>query len=512
MPFIKNIGEATMESKILNLERWRCQLVIGCMLFLAVSCLEGTVTHSSLIETNSKRPAITMQTSDSVLLQRFEWAVTQAMAYVHHGEDPVGLWYEAALPKREAFCMRDVAHQSGGAHVLGLQAHTKNMLYKFAENISESKDWCSYWEINRYDKPAPQDYKSDQEFWYNLPANFDVLHACLQQYKWTGDRDYLEDPVFANFYARTMNEYIDHWKLSVDEIMTRDRFMHTVEPLDSAKSFQTCRGLPSYRENEPLNFYLGSDQIAFLYQAHQDYAEILRLQKKPEQADLYEEKANQIQSFFNDVWWDENLRSYYSSLHMDGTRKSSPDRYSLTSGISRFENRDQVILNQLKGNTDVNVESLSYYPQTFYNYDANEAAYDVLMDLTRSDKPRREYPEVSYGVVEAMVMGMMGLKSENTIISTKSRLSENTFWVKFDNIPIHENLISLRHDGRNQSTFHNQSKEVLVWRACFDGDFDQIIVNGRPIKTTQSTAISGQLMSWVEVEVSGGEHVTATIL
>lgn len=101
-----------------------------------------------------------------------------ALSYVHDGSDPVGYWYEAALPQREAFCMRDVSHQSVGAQILGLAEHNKNMFGKFAKNISESKDWCTYWEINRYDKPAPADYANDKEFWYNLNANFDVIQAC----------------------------------------------------------------------------------------------------------------------------------------------------------------------------------------------------------------------------------------------------------------------------------------------------------------------------------------------
>ena len=55
------------------------------------------------------------------------------------------------------------------------------------ENISRSKDWCSYWEITYSNRPAPIDFKSDQEFWYNLPANFDVLDACYRMFLWTGD-------------------------------------------------------------------------------------------------------------------------------------------------------------------------------------------------------------------------------------------------------------------------------------------------------------------------------------
>ena len=139
------------------------------------------------------RSSIDFSCSDPKLTQAFQWAKEQALAYAFEG-DPVGKWYEAALPGREAFCMRDTAHQATGAHFLGLAEHTYNMLYKFAVNISPSRDWCSFWEIDRHDRPAPVDYTDDTDFWYNLPANFDVLDCCYRQYCWTGDRRYLEDP------------------------------------------------------------------------------------------------------------------------------------------------------------------------------------------------------------------------------------------------------------------------------------------------------------------------------
>ncbi|MCK7461715.1 MAG: hypothetical protein MZU84_06460 [Sphingobacterium sp.] len=86
------------------------------------------------------------------------------------------------LPSRFAFCMRDVSHQATGAHVLGLAAFNRNMLDKFARAVSPSRDYCSYWEIDKWNRPAPVDYKSDRDFWYNLTANFDVLDACWRQY------------------------------------------------------------------------------------------------------------------------------------------------------------------------------------------------------------------------------------------------------------------------------------------------------------------------------------------
>lgn len=63
------------------------------------------------------------------------------------------------------------------------------MFQKFAENISAEKDYCSHWEINRYNKPAPIDYNTDKDFWYNLPANFDVVYNAWRLYNWTGKQN-----------------------------------------------------------------------------------------------------------------------------------------------------------------------------------------------------------------------------------------------------------------------------------------------------------------------------------
>ena len=125
-----------------------------------------------------------------------QWAKEKALSYAHDDSDPVGFWYEAALPNREAFCMRDVSHQSVGAEILGLSKHNRNMLLKFAQNISESKDYASYWEIKRYNQPAPVDYESDRDFWYNLPANFDLIFTMNRLFEWTQDSTYIEHPSF----------------------------------------------------------------------------------------------------------------------------------------------------------------------------------------------------------------------------------------------------------------------------------------------------------------------------
>ena len=185
--------------------------------------------------------------SDSALNEGFAWAKEQALASVHHGEDLVGLWYEAALPGRDAFCIRDVCHQANGAHALGLEHHTKNMLLRFVQSIAASRDYCCFWEIDKNYRPAPVDYKSDKDFWYNLPASFDLLAGCLRMYKLTGDPDYIESDDFLRFYRLTMNNYIQTWDTNGDGI-----------PEGSG----TIRGISSYTENEGFQYIQMLDLLA----------------------------------------------------------------------------------------------------------------------------------------------------------------------------------------------------------------------------------------------------------
>ena len=185
------------------------------------------ITFSCTSERSSQEVGgLQFESSDPALNEAFDWAKNKALSYVRDGSDPVGLWYEAALPGRNAFCMRDVSHQSLGAAMLGLTEHNRNMFRKFAENISESKDWCSFWEINKYDNPAPVDYENENDFWYNLPANFDVIYNCYRQFLWTGDSTYINDTVFINFYERSLNEFVSRWQIKAEAIGKRDRMIN----------------------------------------------------------------------------------------------------------------------------------------------------------------------------------------------------------------------------------------------------------------------------------------------
>ncbi len=55
------------------------------------------------IVTVAKDSNLIFSSSISDLNEAFKWSKNTALSYAHDGTDPVGFWYEAALPNREAF-------------------------------------------------------------------------------------------------------------------------------------------------------------------------------------------------------------------------------------------------------------------------------------------------------------------------------------------------------------------------------------------------------------------------
>lgn len=464
-----------------------------------------------------------LDTSDIELGKAFEWARRQALAYAFRG-DPVGDWYEAALPGRQAFCMRDLSHQAMGAHALGLARHTRNMLGKFAENISESKDWCSYWEINRENRPAPVDYQDDADFWYNLPANFDVLDACFRMYLWTGDRTYLSDPAFLNFYRKTVHEYVERWDLGLDRIMSRRRIMNTRGAPNPVNRFQTNRGIPSYEESD-RDFVVAIDQLAVEYAGYLAYARFAQLMRDEAEFKEFLKRAEEVKAFLNETWWDTSSGSYYTSLGLEHKfRRNGFSRAVLYYGAAEEGAKADSVVNAIVrsiGNKEpMGIEEESHLPEILYRYGNADAAYQVIMDLTGEGKNRREYPEVSYAVIGTMVTGMMGVELalaepqkalqeslyvEGTV-RTMPRLTAKTKWAEVRHVPVRANEITVRHEGLSKTTLTNGAGPALIWKACFPGIHEKLAANGKAVEGRKIEAESGgQRSSCTEIVVGSGE-------
>jgi hypothetical protein len=476
----------------------------------------NSVTGASQVIAIPGMPGSTLrlESSDAKLLESFNWAKRQAMAYVFEG-DPAGPWYEAVEPGREGFCMRDVAHQAMGGHALGLARHNLNMLRKFAENVSESRDWCSFWEIDRHNRPAPVDYKSDSEFWYNLPANFDVLDACYRMYLWTGDLTYISDPAFLNFYDRTVNEYVERWALGLDHVMKRPRLLNIRGMYDPAnKKFQANRGIPGYDEVNK-EYVVSSELIAAQYAAYVAYARIQEIRGNASLAREFFKKAEDVKALVNRSWWNEKEQYFYARL--DKNR-----RFEGRSGVDllyRDVVEDGPKLRSALG------DGRSRGVEVQYRYGDPDMAYEQLLEMTTPGRSRLEYPEVSYAVIGAIVNGTMGITQEaqpallssvagswvETQVKTLSGLGTKVAWAEIRNLPIRSNTVTVRHEGTNKTVFTNQRGPALIWHATFPGTHDTLLINGKPVKARKENGTLGREYSWARVTVGGSGMVTVEV-
>ena len=453
------------------------------------------------------------KSSDKLLENTFNWAKQKALSFAHDGTDPVGYWYEAALPNREAFCMRDIAHQCVAGEILGLSKHKYNMMYRFAENVSESRDWCSFWEINRYNKPAPVDYVDDEQFWYTLPANLDVLQACLKLYNWTGNKQYLYNPVFENFYEKTLNQYINHWRLNPEELLIRPTYMNTELPLRPDRKFNGCKGIPSYVETEG-GFSVAGDLVASLYAGFYAYSKMLIVKADLTKAKYYREKAEKYKSVLNDKFWNEEKNHYnffWSCVEGDFLdTEMQGETYIVWFDATSSPERSQITLDRIL-KMECNVENQSHYPTLLYKYRMPDEAYKYMTTLQNSN--RSDYPEVSFGVMEGLVGGLMGVlpDASNGVLQTLPQLSEKTQWAEVTKLSILGTSINVKHEGLIKSTFTNNGNMTIKWRASFYGEYKELKVNNKRVSAKYETDIMGNIYSFVDVEVTPEKTVTVNI-
>jgi len=449
--------------------------------------------------------------SDKEVERAFKWAKETALQYKGADTDPVGPWYEAALPSRYAFCMRDAAHQSIGAEILGMNRENLNMFTLFTKNISAAKNWCSYWEINKFGKPAPEDYRNDKEFWYNLPANFDVLFATWRLYKWTGNNYYINNPSFVRFQEKTVKEYIDTWVLSADSLLKRPAHLHTPIPYNEQDYFHSCRGLPSYSEGIP-NMRTGIDLIAAIYRGLQTYSDILTAKGRYKEAKSYTQKAEHYRKRLEADWWNKKQGHYYLYYTSDGKFvKDGPVPYLLWFNVLKDTSRIKRHMAQIAA-TRSNVETTSYFPYLFYKNGEWNQARQYLLYLSDPATPRREYPEVSFGVIDGIVQGLMGITpdAQTNTISTLFR-SNNKGSATVNHLPILGTTINLSHTSTYQTSIFNSGKKTIKWKAVFSGNHAQASINGTAQITKQETNAQGKATSWVLVNVKPGMHVAVHV-
>ena len=464
-----------------------------------------------LTNTYAQKPSVTFTSSDTALQTAFNRAKEMALSYKGKLGDPVGPWYESSLPPRFAFCMRDVSHQSIAAEILGLSAENRNMTSLFVNNISKSKDWCSYWEINKFGKPAAEDYRSDTAFWYNLNGNFDILTACWKLYSWTGDKTYINNPAYLNFYQKSTKDFIDTWVLQADSLLSRPSHPREQAGYNRKDAFHEYRGLPSYSEGVP-HVKMGVDLVASIYRGLLSYSAMLRLNNQNEQAKTYEQKASRYQQHIENEWWDPNTSLYNTHFTDEKTfGKGEGETFLLWFDALKDSIRTEKTIAHLLSR-DWNIENLSYFPYQLYRYGYGKEANKYVLHLTNPATERREYPEVSFGVIQAIVQGLMGIEADakSGAISTMYQGNDKT-GAKLNDLPILGGTIDVEHQGAAKTTLKNTGTAPIAWNAKFAGRFDKLMLNGKMVNAGRETSSEGIVYSYLKTRVMPGKNAVVSI-
>ncbi len=450
--------------------------------------------------TNSR---LILHSSDRALEKGFDLLKNEALSWVFEGY-PAGDYYEAALPGRDAFCMRDVSHQCMGAQALGLGRHNFNMLHKFAEGISEKRDYCSYWEIDRYDRPCPVDYASDADFWYNLPANFDVLDAIWRMYRHSGDRRYLQDDAFQRFCALTMEQYIRRWDRDGDGIP--DRILA-----------EGRRGIASYDEGDEsmARVKAGSDLVCVMVRAYESYSEICRLTDRPEYARIYRKRGEKLRKELFTRWFDPQNGLAFG-LGYDGQMLFPPrdpwrEKDLLYRGLANPEQAAPILDAFEQGLAELPIiELFSHLPEILWRYGRKETALRALRIAMDPALPRRNYPEASFCAVGAIFAGLMGIEpdGEHTLVRTLSGLSD-VEWAELSHAQVLDGAVSVEHTGCQSTRLTNECDHPILWRACFEGG-GTVRVNGQPVPTREAElSCSGRSVVYADIPLPAGASACA---
>jgi hypothetical protein len=473
-------------------------------------------------QTDNENSGLMFLSDNDELNQAFNWAKEKALSYAH-SDDPVGKWYEAALPERDAFCMRDVSHQSIGAAILGLTEHNKNMFRKFAENISESKDWCSYWEINKFNRPAPVDYRNDKDFWYNLPANFDLIDACFRQYMWTDDTSFIRDPVFLNFYEKSLYDYVERWQLNPTDILLRDRLINLEEPKVRSNSFYyDKRGIPGYNEGGKGIMKLGIDLTASQIAAYKAYLKILERNGNTDSIESLQMKLKELKEFSDKLWWDADKKAFKTILYEDGSfdyaevgNNQAFSHYLLYFRTLDDPEKIKSVVNSYLINKDkIIVELASHVASVFFLYGAEKEAGELIISLASKENKRRDYPENSFAIVEDIVTGLMGIRPDtrSRSIITLSNLYEGVNEAEIRNLQIKGMTIDLKHFSNHKTGLTNRSDKTLTWTVMFKGRHKYISINKKKHKARIYEDKSKQMTySILKLELKSGERALAEI-
>jgi hypothetical protein len=451
-------------------------------------------------------PALAVTSANADLVADFAWARDQALAWVQTGKDPAYIpSYWAGLTNRPAFYSRDVAHQALGAHLLGLDLENRSMLAAFAASATEARLWYPLWSFAFDGSIYRLDYRGDTNFVREIPAVFELTQKGVEQYLWTGDRAYVDDPTLWAYYTNSLDAFVT----------SHDRDGNGVA--DEAGTGNIFQGVATYNEGGEKLLEAG-DAIGSQYQALLAYATAQKARNDPAGAAATLQRAADLRSHFEATWWSASAGRYIRGFNATGPLTDFGKENSwfmpmkgITAPGPRTDDYLDFVDDSVAALPPFNIEAYTYLPETFFRWGRLDQAWKWLRYVADS---RASYPEVSYTVIGNIAEGLLGIRpnAPAAALSTLPNLPSAVPWLEMDHIPLGGHDLAVRHDGAASSTVtHHAGPRALKWTARFAGEHPSVRVNGRLLPSTTVTDESGRTLSQVVATIPAGGQATAEV-
>ncbi|MFF0483212.1 hypothetical protein [Streptomyces sp. NPDC004435] len=476
--------------------------------------------------------------SDPKIVAMFDWAKRKANSFVQlpgaigpinvdeghlagTGTAPYAPSYWAGYANRSGYYTRDLAHQVGGASVLGLNAENKAMLRTHAASATAQHKYYPVWAFN-FDNQnyLATDYRDPNFFVREVPAAFEVVEKANSAYRWSGDSAYINDPVLWDYYKHATKEFIELHDSAKPNGVAEGKGTHIFD------------GAASYKEDGDLHVIEAGDGVAAQYQAFRAMSALAASKGDTALSNTYKQKADDLQKYFNDTWAGSGngaamIRAYTKEgAPVTGWGKEMSWimlQKQITAPGARSEAYLDYVATEAEGSgRSRNIEAYTYLPDVFFTYDRNDTAwkwmnyvYDQrnVQHVMSKQGPNGDYPEVSFTLVSQTVEGLMGVQPDAPAksLSTLSRLPSGMGWLQVKDVKVGGNTFTVRHDGATSSKLTNTAgSDSYNWEARFAGNRSTIKVDG-VAQTVKTKVVNGKTYTYANVTVAPGQTATVTV-
>ncbi len=448
---------------------------------------------------------LALTSGSSQLVADFAWARQRALDWVQTGKKAGNIaCYWAGLITRPAFYSRDFAHQTAGAHLLGLDAENLSMLRTFAASATSARRFYPLWSFGFDGSIFRTDYRSDTDFVREIPAVFELTQKGAELFRWTGSRSYVDDSRLFTYYRNSVNAFIT----------AHDDNRNTVADEDGTGSI--FRGVASYNENHEKLLEAG-DGIGSQYQALLGFATVQAARGDSTGAATTRQRATALRAHFARSWFSTSANRYIRGFNASGALTNFGKENSwfmpmkeITAPGSRTNAYLDFIDSSVSALPRFNIEAYTYLPETFFRWGRINQGWKWLRFVADS---RAAYPEVSYTVISNIAEGLLGIRpnAPADALSTVPNLPGAVPWLRLDHIMLGQHDLAVRHDGTRSSTLtHNSGPRPLTWTAQFAGTHASLLVNGQAQPAT-SRSVLGRRLSSVNVTVAAGSAATVAV-